>query len=214
MPKIGVPVFHHLADHRHGIDAGRRRIAGTVREKDAVRLVPQHLFRRRRRRHHGDAQPASARQRRMLRLAPKSTATTRNRGLTGGRSRWPSCHSVSSQRRSGGRSLPWRGPCLPGPARPWPRRSAPRHRTRRRGAWASTAVRRAAVADAPGQPARIDPAHAGDPWDFCSQPSRCCAARQFDGSVISARDDAAARRRRRRSPGPRGWRRHCRYGER
>ena len=34
----------HFADHRHGIDAGGRRIAGTVGEEHAVGLVAQHVL--------------------------------------------------------------------------------------------------------------------------------------------------------------------------
>ena len=40
-----------LAQHRHGIFAGRRRIARPVRQKDAVGLVPQNVFGCRRRRY-------------------------------------------------------------------------------------------------------------------------------------------------------------------
>ena len=34
----------HALDHRHGIDAGRRRIAGAVRQEHAFGLLRQHVF--------------------------------------------------------------------------------------------------------------------------------------------------------------------------
>ena len=59
MPKIGLPRGDQLAQHRHGIFAGRRRIARAVRQEDAVGLVAQDVLGRRGRRHHGD--PAAMR---------------------------------------------------------------------------------------------------------------------------------------------------------
>ncbi len=38
MPNIGMPRLQQLLDHRHRIDAGRRRIAGAVRQEHAVGL--------------------------------------------------------------------------------------------------------------------------------------------------------------------------------
>ena len=54
MPKVGVPEFDQLLDHRHGVFAGRRRIAGAVREEDAVGLERHDIFRRGLRRHYCD----------------------------------------------------------------------------------------------------------------------------------------------------------------
>ena len=75
MPKIGfLPSSSRIVCDRVA-DGGR--IAGAVREEDAVRFEREDLARRWS--CAGTAvtlQPASTRQRRMLRLAPKSMATT------------------------------------------------------------------------------------------------------------------------------------------
>ena len=38
MPNTGVPEVDELLDLRHGVDAGRRRVAGAVRQEYAVGL--------------------------------------------------------------------------------------------------------------------------------------------------------------------------------
>jgi hypothetical protein len=62
--------LQHALDHRHGIGAGGGRVAGAVRQEDAIGVQRQHLFGRGGGRQHGHSQPVEARQRRMLRLAP------------------------------------------------------------------------------------------------------------------------------------------------
>ena len=53
MPKVGTRSSSSAPDHRHGVFAGRRRVAGAVREEDAVGLERQHLLGGRGRRHDG-----------------------------------------------------------------------------------------------------------------------------------------------------------------
>ena len=52
MPKVGVPEFDQLLDHRHGVFAGRRRIARAVRQEHAVRLERHDVLGRGLGRHH------------------------------------------------------------------------------------------------------------------------------------------------------------------
>ena len=49
-----MPLRDDAADHRHGIFAGRRRVAGAVGEKDAVGLERRDVVGRGRGRHHRD----------------------------------------------------------------------------------------------------------------------------------------------------------------
>ncbi len=51
MPNSGTFFAEHALDRGHGVLAGRRRIAGAVRQEHAVGLVAQDVFGRRRRRH-------------------------------------------------------------------------------------------------------------------------------------------------------------------
>ena len=59
-----------IAQHRHGICPGRRRVARAVRQEDAVRPVAQDILGRGGRRHHGDPAAMRGEHRRMLRFAP------------------------------------------------------------------------------------------------------------------------------------------------
>ena len=52
MPKVGVPDIDQLPDHRHGVFAGRRRIARPVRQEHAVRLERHDVLGRGLGRHH------------------------------------------------------------------------------------------------------------------------------------------------------------------
>jgi hypothetical protein len=52
MPKVGIDLSITLADHRHRIFAGRRRVARAVRQEHAVRLQRQDVLGRGRGRHH------------------------------------------------------------------------------------------------------------------------------------------------------------------
>ena len=52
MPKVGVPEFDQFPDHRHGVFAGRRRIARAVRQEHAVGLERQDVLGRSLGRHH------------------------------------------------------------------------------------------------------------------------------------------------------------------
>ena len=62
MPKVGMPLSITLADHRHRIFAGRRRIAGAVGEEHAVRLERHDVLGRGLRRHHRDLAAAAGEQ--------------------------------------------------------------------------------------------------------------------------------------------------------
>jgi hypothetical protein len=70
MPKTGRSVVEHALDHRHGVVAGRRRIAGAVRQEDAVGVLGQTSSAVVVAGITVTSQPALARQRRMLRFAP------------------------------------------------------------------------------------------------------------------------------------------------
>ena len=54
MPNSGTLLVEHALDRRHGVAAGRRRIARAVRQEHAVGLVAQDVLGGRRRRHHRD----------------------------------------------------------------------------------------------------------------------------------------------------------------
>ena len=43
MPNNGLPRIEHLPNDRHGIFAGRRRVAGTVRQEETVGLMAHHF---------------------------------------------------------------------------------------------------------------------------------------------------------------------------
>ena len=51
------PGAQQLRYHRHGVSAGRRRIARTVGQEDAVGFMAEDVLGARRRRHHGDGTP-------------------------------------------------------------------------------------------------------------------------------------------------------------
>ena len=55
MPNTGLPLATSLLDHRHGIFAGRGRIAGAVGQQDAIGVAGQDLLGRRGGRQHGGA---------------------------------------------------------------------------------------------------------------------------------------------------------------
>ncbi len=70
IPKVGAAAVDQLLDHRHGIFAGRRRIAWAVGEKHAVGLQREDVLGAGLAGTTVTLQPASASRRRMLRFTP------------------------------------------------------------------------------------------------------------------------------------------------
>ncbi len=138
MPNSGRSRVQHALDHRHGIVAGRRRVAGAVRQEHALGVQRQHILGGGGGGQHGHlaARRGEAAQDVALgAVVDGDDAQARALPpLVALRAR-PTASRPSG--RIGRRSRPWRGRARQGRARRGPWRPAPRCRICPSGSWAS-----------------------------------------------------------------------------